>query len=104
MPTALKDLWGPYILTEDYQVVADQFCYTLQKRFIIEEGKRKGEADWRNQGYFGNVHDLIRKFLNIQITENLGDLGKAVERMDEVEKNLDNLVKIKYEREKSWMS
>ena len=96
--------YGPYNLTEDYRVVADTYCYILQKRFILKTGNNIGDIEWKNRGYFGNVHDLVNRLLNLGIAENLGDLGKAVERMEEVEKNLDNLVKIKYEREKSWMT
>ena len=96
--------WGPYNLTEDYRVIADSLSYTLQrKRVVKEEGKNFGRVDWIPEGYYGNVHHLLTKLLSLQLAENLGDMGKAFERIEEVEKNLDKLVKIKHEREKSWM-
>ena len=96
--------WGPYQLTEDYRVAADSYSYTLYKKRISKKGKSKGETVWRAITHHGTVHQLLNKLLNLQIAENLGDLGKAIERMEEVEKNLKNLIKIKKEREKSWVS
>ena len=97
--------WGPYNLTEDYRVVADFYSYTLQKKRVVQaEGATFGNVDWDNEGYYGNVHHLLTKLLSLQLAENLGDMGKALERIEEVEKNLDKLVKIKHEREKSWMT
>ncbi len=100
----MEKQWGPYQITEDYRIAADILSYTLYKRRIPENGKLKGEVQWDAIGYFGSVHHLLQKLLSLQIAESLGDFGKAFERIQQVEKNLDKLVKIKYEREKSWMS
>ena len=97
-------MWGPYNLTEDYRVIADNLSYTLQRKKVIEQGKRVGEVDWTAIGYYGSVHHLVEQLLSLQIAENLGDLGKAFERIQEVQNNLKELVKIKCEREKSWIS
>lgn len=102
MPAATN--YGPYPLTKDYRVSADRHCYMLHKRIVIQNGENTGEVEWRIRGYYGTIQQLLNKLLSLHIAENLGDLGEAIECMREVEKNLENLLTIKYEREKSWMS
>ena len=104
MTKGKKELWGPYYITEEYRVIADKYCYHLERRRITKDGDNKGNIYWVAEGYYPNIHRLLEKLLDLQITENLENLNKAVERMGEVEKNLDKLVKLKCEREKSWMS
>ena len=96
-------MWGPYYITEDYQVSADQYCYILRKRRMVESGDNKGVAQWDVEGYYGRVEHLLNKLLNLELMENLGDIKYAIERIDAIEQHLDVLVKIKGEREKSWV-
>ena len=99
-----NNTWGPYPLTSEYRVMADSYCYSLQRKNIVKEegSKNFGMESWITEGYYGRIQHLLDRLLNIQIAENLGDLGRAIERIDEVEAHLDNLVKIKNEREASW--
>ena len=55
-------------------------------------------------GYYSTVGQLLHGLLGRELARNLGDMGKAIERMDAIEKHLNVLVEIKYKREKSWMS
>ena len=102
MTKGKKEIWGPYYITERYRAKADRYCYILERKRVAKE--ENGKVHWTTEGYYPNIHRLLEKLLDLQITENLEDLNKAVERMGEVEKNLDKLVKLKCEREKSWMS
>ena len=91
-------MWGPYNITEEWQVSADQFCYTLRKRRVVKE---TGVEKWDVEGFYGRIDHLLNKLLNLELMEHIGDLRLAIERIDAIEKHLDVLVKIKEEREKS---
>jgi len=91
-----------YNITEDYRVTADIYSYHLEKRYITESGNDIGSEYWINIGYYGRVEHLLTALLNLELMEHLGDMGLAMERIDAIEKNLDVLVKIKHEREKTW--
>lgn len=95
-------LFGTHNITEDYRVTADQFAYHLQRRSITERGENKGREYWHTIGYYGRIEHLIRALLNYDLMEHIGDLKIAMERIDAIEKHLEGLVELKYEREKSW--
>lgn len=94
--------YGPYYITDNYKVEADNLCFILYEKRIGGKGKSKGNIFWDVIGYYGQIHHLLDKILNLGIAYNLGDLGKAIKRMDEVEKELHKLAMIKQERESTW--
>jgi len=91
--------YNTYNITDDWQVSADQYCYTLRRRLVVKEGDNKGVEYWVNDGFYGTIGQLLNRLLNVEAMANVGDLNTIIDRMDAIEKHLDVLVKIKEERE-----
>ena len=53
------------IINDDWRITSDRMNYTLEQRIVIQNGQRKGEADWKAEGYFSNplaaLYALVRQ-------------------------------------------
>ena len=60
-------------INDDWRVDWDEHNWILQHRHVVTKGKREGETDWVNVGYYANEEQLSMAYASAALKEHNPD-------------------------------
>ena len=52
-------------ITQDLRLHQDPLNWAIERRHVVQDGKRKGETDWRPDSYYGTLQGACRGLLRL---------------------------------------
>lgn len=83
---------------DDYAITADENQFILKKRKTIKESLKVeniGKEYYENVGYFPTISSVYRQLANKLCMNHIGELSKAIKKIDKLTDMLKNLTTLK---------
>ena len=81
-------------LDTNYRIVSDANNIMLEGKRIGKSGKSEGKEIWETLGYYSNVNNCLKGYLNERIkTSNAKSVNELIELIQQVESDL-NIINI----------
>ncbi len=75
-------------INDDVRISYSESNYQLEKRRVVQEGKRAGEEVWSSFGYYSTLHSaakgLLMRHLHMLLPEDIKDLQTLAMVIEEV--------------------
>lgn len=90
-------------ISQNYYLDVCPDCFVLQEKYITPELNAKGEpnthagqVNWVNQSFHPTHKDVVNKLMSVGLRQLIeGETKQAFDFMDEINKRLDDLLKVK---------
>lgn len=76
-------------INKDWRITTDSMNWILQKRYITQTGKKKGEIRWESEAYCGSLGSLLNHYLDKRTKDNdAGSIAEIVNIIEEVREEI----------------
>lgn len=80
-------------LDDNYRLTSTNMNVVVEKKFIIKEGKNKGNEAWRNVGNYSTVRQALKGYVgHSELDIKSKDIEGAIEELKQVETNIKNTI------------
>lgn len=72
------------VLNDDWRILSDNTCFTLQRKRVGGKGNSKGKEIWMNYGYHTRLDVMFETAAEYIAIEDWPDLGLIIKKIDDI--------------------